>query len=69
MSVKQIIGLVLVIVGFVVAVMAFREMNTFAAKVARGVTGHANWILMAKLIGGAVIALAGGAMLYFYRKR
>lgn len=67
MNMKRIIGVALLIVGAVLLYFGLQSTDSFGEKIVEGVTGRYSDGTMGYIIGGAVSAALGLALLVFGR--
>lgn len=65
MTLSHVFGLILLLLGVFLVGFGLRASQTITDKVVGGLTGHYRERTLWFLIGGALLALAGGALLFF----
>ena len=65
---KNVIGIVLLVAGIIMLVWGYNMSGAFDSRVSRVFTGSPTDKAMWTMIGGAVLAAAGAAQLFFGKK-
>lgn len=68
MPMSRLLGLVLLVAGVIAIYFGFNATDSLGEQVREGVTGRYSDATMTYLIGGAVAAVAGVALLIFGKK-
>ena len=65
---KNVVGIALLVAGIILLVWGYNMSGAFDSKVSRVFTGSPTDKAMWTMIGGAVLAVAGAAQLFFGKK-
>lgn len=69
MNIKQIIGLVCLVIGIYLIATSNRSMDTTGEQIRREFTGDYSKHTRNNMMGGIILVVVGGALLLFYRGR
>lgn len=69
MSIPRLLGIALIIAGAVLLYFGLQSTDSFGEKIVEGVTGRYSDGTMGYIVGGAVSAVLGVALLVFGKKK